>query len=38
MKTLRQRKKEINTELYFYRYMAIFIIGFSIGYFVGGSI
>ena len=38
MKTLRTRKKEINTELYFYRYMMFSILGFCIGYFVGGSI
>ena len=30
MKTLRTRKKEINTELYFYRYMMFSILGFCI--------
>ena len=39
MKTLRHRqKKQITTELYFYRYMMFSILGFCIGYFVGGSI
>ena len=39
MKHLRHRqKKQINAELYLYRYMMFSILGFCIGYFVGGSI
>tara|TARA_B100001109_G_C18410837_1_gene266295 strand:- start:149 stop:268 length:120 start_codon:yes stop_codon:yes gene_type:complete len=39
MKDLRlRRKKQITTELYLYRYMMFSILGFCIGYFVGGSI
>ena len=39
MKTLRLReKKRMNNELYFYRYMSLFILGFCIGYLVCGSI
>jgi hypothetical protein len=39
MNTFRHRqKKQIMAELYFYRYMMFAILGFCIGYFVGGLI
>jgi len=39
MKTLsHRRKKQIANELYLYRYMMFSVLGFCIGYFVGGAI